>query len=742
VKALVALVAVGCLTTVNPKTGELAACAGGEAREGDATRLTRPPPIGQPGQMARYRHEKEAGRPGAVVSTYMLAWGPVEQRDDTDHQWILLSATKANGEQYRVWLLSASYPPETLDAARKQTARYILQEGASEAVEFRDRFTGEAVLPALGGWRHLIPRASRVDDRARRAGAFPRQTRYLGHTYQLEAVEEASAPVAPPSAKVIELLPEVLVGVPGNTRQKDETRRYDGSDYEMVRLTRSDYREMSKAGINCLRVDAEQLHWIEGLNVFYWGLGGSEVPYPECLYRSQYLGPVLFLDEPAVGTRDNVLRPRLAKDETFRKALSPQLAFAAFQEYFRHASQEGAATSLVKGLAARPDVALGDMTFPQENLFSWETMVSTAAYQLSQDPHVPAAMVFEPPGRVGTLRTLPEMNMTYECQLPVDNPHHLTAILYGFLRGAARLTNKDWGTSIYGAVDRADAFWFLTHAYDLGATRFFFWDNAQLACVPYRECLALARNLRNHAENFPHRDLDRLKRAAEIAILLPPGYNLGHVHLGKGSLWGLGELNLERVNRAGVKYRVVMGNFFTEIERCIRLGVAFDLLWDLPGIQPSGYREVIRIREDGKIEADEDGQRTVMDQARVPARPPGAPPGLTVKLSAPEGKAPLEVIARASVVEKSAPVYYTFGTDTEGVYRNAMVAWELYGPGEEDYRFLTPPRLKPRVIRKSDADEVVVNFRLDRPGNYRLRAATVDLAGRTTITWTPIVVTE
>jgi hypothetical protein len=334
------------------------------------------------------------------------------------------------------------------------------------------------------------------------------------------------------------------------------------------------------------------------------------------------------------------------------------------------------------------------------------------------------------------------MNMTYGCQLPVDNPKNFTDIIYGFLRGAARLTDKSWGTSIYGAVDQADAFWFLTHAYDLGATRFFFWDNGPTATVTYDECLALARNLQTHAGNLPRRDLRRLNHAAEVAILLPPGYNLGHVHLGKGSLWGLGELNLERMNQKGVKYRTVMSNVFTEIERCLRLGVAFDLLWDLPGVQPSGYRETVHVREDGKVEVEAEGRGVVLDQARVPVRPSGIPPGLAVELSAREGKAPLEITARASVVENSAPVFYTYGTDSAGVYHNAVVAWEIYGPGEEDYRHLQPAGLKPRVTRKDSSYEVTVNFTLARPGNYRLRTATVDLAGRTTVTWTPMVVAE
>jgi len=725
------------LATIGLLSVAISACIFRTSAEAE---LPRTPPLGPPGQSARYVHQTETGLPGTTVKAYSVAWGAIEPTAQGDGQWLRLHATKTNGEEFRVWLLAASYPTRTLSDARKRIARFVVQHGAAAPREFHNRLSGEAVLPSLGGWRYLIPHSTEPSEDPHQAGGFPKQTRYLGHPYRLEAVDEADVAMAPPGLQRIELLPDVLVGVPSNARQKDETRRYDGSDYEMVRLTREDFREMADAGINCLKVDAGQLPWIEDLHVFYWGVGGKDVSYPECLYDSRYLGPALFLDEPAVSTRDHVIRPRLEKDAAFRKALTPQIAFDAFREYFRHAWQEGAPTVLLKGLAARPDVALGDVQFRQENLFSWETMVSTAAYQLSQDPAVPAAMVFEPPGRVGTLRTLPELNMTYGCQLAVDDPKNFIGILYGFLRGAARLTGKTWGTSIYGAVDRADAFWFLSHAYDLGATRFFFWDNAQLACVPYPECLALARNLQMRVENFPQRDLEKLRHAAEVVILLPPGYNLGHVQLGKGSLWGVGELNLERLNAKGVKYRDVMRNFFVEIERCLRLGVAFDLLWDLPGIQPAGYREIVRVREDGKVDVIEDGKSLTLDRARTPVRPSGAPPELSVTLSADQGKAPLAITARATVVETTAPVFYTLGTDRQGVYQNAMVAWELYGPDEEDHRFLQSAASKPRAARDGKRVDVVVEFKLDRPGQYRLRAATVDLAGRTAVSWTSVSV--
>ena len=61
---------------------------------------------------------------------------------------------------------------------------------------------------------------------------------------------------------------------------------------------------------------------------------------------------------------------------------------------------------------------------------------------------------------------------------------------------------------------------------------------------------------------------------------------------------------------------------------------------------------------------------------------------------------------------------------------------------KEDYRFLTPERQEPKVVKKGSLFEVTVSFVLKRPGRYRLRAATVDLAGRSTVTWTNLAVTD
>jgi hypothetical protein len=439
-----------------------------------------------------------------------------------------------------------------------------------------------------------------------------------------------------------------------------------------------------------------------------------------------------------VGTRDYVLRPRLLKDADFRRNITPQAAFEAFRGHYAEALK-GAPYELMRDLAAGPNVDLGGMHFAQENLFSWETMISAAAYELSQDPRVPGAFVFEPPGRIGTRRTLPELDMTYGVQIRPDDPLAFASILFGFLRGAARATHKSWGISIYGQVQQDDSPWWLTHAYDLGATRFFFWDNAALAAVPFHEILALARHLRTYADMHPRRDFAQLDRGAEVAILLPPGYNLGHVYLGRGPLWGLHELNLERTNRDGVKYRTVMSNFFTEVERCLKLGVDFDELWDLPGLNLQGYREVVRIREDGKVETISGGKRALLPGPRVPPRAPGAPPALKVTLSAKAAGDGLNVSALAEVVRTSAPVYYTFGAAPDGVVYNELVAWELYGPTPEDHEFLTPENWGHAATLTASGGEVQVRFTIARPGRYRLRAATVDTDGRSTVVWKSLV---
>lgn len=693
-------------------------------------------PIGRPGYKLTYISTAEK-LPGSVIRKIELTVGAIEEINSVPHQWLQLVAEKENKQTFSIWILSADYPSGTMQLDQKNVSRYILSRGGSGPVEYIHQNLGTPVLPATGAWEYLFPRFINGNNPIE---LMEKKVKYLGIEYKLESSKRTDIPASPQTTIFVILNPELIIGVPHNTKMVDETRRWDDSDYEYVQLTKDNYFEMIEAGINCFRVDAIQAKWIEEENVYYWGIGGEDVLYPECLYQSNYIGPVIFFDEPMVGTRDHVIRPKFKADSTFRKSITPQKAFEEFKKVYHKKKYEEGPTHLIEGLANRKDVDIGIMNFLQQNIYSWETMVSSAIYQLSEGRGAPPyAMVFEPPGRFGARRVLPELNMSFDCQIPTDNPNNLTGIIYGFLRGAARLTDKQWGMSVYGQVNRSDAYWFMTHAYDQGSTLFFFWDTHRLAAVPYSEYLALTRNLRNHANNFPGRDLEELNRVAEVAIAIPPYFNLGHVKMGIGNLTGLPELNMERENNYGVKYRTIMSNFYVEIERCIRLGIEYDLFWDLEGLKLDEYQEIIKIRDDGRVEVLSNGEREILYSARIPERPGGVSPDLSVKVKSTAKNA---FMARAIVTNGSAPVYYTQGADSSGIHNNQYVLWELYGPDEEDYTDFWRERWKVIVSEKKDGATVDISFKIEEPGSYRLRVSATDIAGRSKMVWKYISIPE
>ena len=197
---------------------------------------------------------------------------------------------------------------------------------------------------------------------------------------------------------------------------------------------------------------------------------------------------------------------------------------------------------------------------------------------------------------------------------------------------------------------------------------------------------------------------------------------------------------MERKNSYGVTYRDVMNNFYVEIERCIRLGIEYDLFWKLESLELEGYREVVNIREDGKVEVLNYGISEILSSARIPQRPYGENPRLSVELELGSDKAPSDVIAQAKVTVGSAPIYYTQGAGKNGIYENSYVLWELYGPEDEDYTDFWNDRWDVLVTEKNNSAIIEIDFKIDKPGNYRLRVSTSDVAGRSTVVWKDFVI--
>ena len=113
-------------------------------------------PLGEPGQVATYQHESPDRLPSAVVETFTVTIGAVEEIADRMYQWMCLRVTKANGEKFAVWLLTEKLPPDDLTVARETTSRYILQIQDDRPLEFQNKFTGKPILPALGAWQYLF----------------------------------------------------------------------------------------------------------------------------------------------------------------------------------------------------------------------------------------------------------------------------------------------------------------------------------------------------------------------------------------------------------------------------------------------------------------------------------------------------------------------------------------------------------------------------------------------------------
>lgn len=690
-------------------------------------------PIGERGAFGVYKCKAEGTMPASVVVRLVATLGEVERIAGRDYQWYRLECYKANGEEFRVWILSAGYPPEKLRDARAATARYLLQEGYLQPLEYVDKFTGKAVLPCLGFWKHQIPRAERREESE---VVFPRRVKYLGLPMELDESGKGEV-FSIPNPLRLELLPDVQIGTKYNVRDKREARRYDPltddnlhGRYEMVPYERTDFPEMLAAGETTFNIVVQNEDLFVRQPVFYQGPSGSNIKYPETLYRSNYLGQGAdYLDEPG-GQTSRRIKEELSSDAKLRENITPQVVFEEFRQVFRELVSKGRGTLLMDGLKGRKDVDVGDMSVLQANMYTWDGNGITAAYQLKDDPDgLPSAIVNEwTLTFMYALGALPVLDAAAEVQIPLNNKEAIFDAEFALLRGAARVTGKKWGIAIYGA-DVSLIREALRCAYDAGASYFLFWTTGGSMHVPYLEQLEYSRYIRSHAKTHPERDMEALKHAAEVIILIPPGYSL--VEPTCSPIWWIDQLNLERKNQYGLKYREIIHRIGMEMERCYRQGVCYDLAWDLDGLDLSGYREVVRVKEDGKIQVTKaDGSVEVFDEPRPVQRPEGEPPELTVTLSAAEGTAPLTVTVRAEVKERSAAVVNAPWQDESGVWRKGgEVMCEVYGPEEWDFRGLGAPPM-------SAPPGLALTF--ERPGTYRLRACAVDVVGRTTVVWKEI----
>jgi len=529
----------------------------------------------------------EAAPPFAAVD---FIYGPKEQgghadcRPSNHGQWWQLEI-RANPEAATPALcvirgLTAADPlarPEPLPFVRYQLR--IPETG--EALEYVEMHSGSALLPPWVDFeRQFIPVAAQA---SRRPGEFPATCLLLGQVLSLQHVGHDAAWTAWSDVKRLALDRELLVGT-GRNFKDVEGRRLpqtgQSRDYSYTNFTAADYRTMLEAGMNLFEVAPEQEQWVRAEPVFYLRSAAGTPPlrYPADLYRANYLGAAMFIDEPAsIMTWDKYVVGVLTHFSDAAELIE-QRTRAAFESEARYSGRNWLEAQLRDA-----GVNLGDLRLAQKELPVWETHYDTAFYEMKGGG---SGIVHEGRYQLSQFDDL-VARLTGE-----KRPHTTQEMLrwyYAFLRGGSRPFGKFWGTAIYGQCDPVIAPGAFTTAYDMGARYFWFWTSDRGHHVPWPEQLALARALKQYAQGHPRPSIYAARPKADRVILLPNGYFATYAN----PAWQRC-LDQEGKSEESRKYHRLMGRLVKAVQECSRRGEDFDIAVD-DGRPVKGYRRVVKL---------------------------------------------------------------------------------------------------------------------------------------------------
>lgn len=514
-----------------------------------------------------------------------LVLGPEDQVDDVTGRWWQLEARKEAEQSatplFQLRCFSPGVPPV---GAPQPTGflRYVLHLPATgERLDYRNRHTDRALLPSwtdFSDW--FVPHATAA---SRCRDGIPETCTFLGHVLTLHGTGRTDWEEWP-EPELLRLDPELLVGTSRNFKDREGHRlpqKPERRNYDYVRFEEADYPVMIEAGINLFRVDGEQERWVRDEPVFYVRPAAGESPlhYPADLYRPNYLGPVMYMDEPSilmVGDTNihNTLR--------YFSDAAALIKLRTRNTYFSDGSY--GAYSLERQLREHKE-NLGAMRLMQWDYPSWETLHDTAFYQMKGGG---AGIVHEGRYQPG------DFDKAVRRFTEEDRKHtgeELLAWHYAFLRGGARAFGKDWGTAIYGQCDTNLAPLAVTRAYDMGARYVWFWTSDHDHHVPWPEQLSLARALQDHARNHPRPSIRKNPVAVDTAIAIPNGS-----FISLENLWWVRELDRDGKNEASQHYRRLVRRVIEEAHKCFEEGRSFDITVD-EGRPIEGYRRVVRVND-------------------------------------------------------------------------------------------------------------------------------------------------
>jgi len=536
-----------------------------------------------PGTHAHYRvltAQPDIAPPFHVVD---VVYGP---REGKAVWWQLSVRKEDDGKGEPIFRLRAltSRDPLSGGSAPPRIDRYILRiPETGETLEYGDVHTKRALLPAWRSFRtHFVPRRARA---SREQDGVPETAEYVGHVLTLIYVGHDVPWESWEDAKRLDLDPEILVGTGRNFRDS-ELRRLpqepQRQNYTYIPFIESEYPTMIEAGINLFIVSPEQEVWVRGKPVFY--LRGAEkdtaARYPADLYRSNYIGPVMFMDEPSIIMVGDKHIHNTLRYFTDAAALITRRVEARYRAAGSYGAYELEKTLQNQG------INFGAMRLMQSDYPAWETLYDTAYYQLAGGL---AGIVHE-----GRYRLAP-FDRAIERWTGTPKKHTARELLryhFAFLRGAARSFGKSWGTSIYGQCDPAISPEAVTLAYDMGARYVWFWTSDHDHHMPWPEQLELARTLRDHAKAHPRLSIRAKPPVLDKVIAIPHGY-----FLSIENLWWVRALDKEGKNEASQRYARLMRRAHEAIEEALAKDEDFDITVD-DGRPFDDYRQVVRVSDD------------------------------------------------------------------------------------------------------------------------------------------------
>jgi hypothetical protein len=447
---------------------------------------------------------------------------------------------------------------------------------------------GKPLLPTWGGFvQHFFPQPVRA---TRYTEGVPNTCKYLGHILTLREVSETDAWEEWTDVKLLKLDREMWIGT-GRTFKDEEEHRLpqqpERQNYTYVPWTPEDYRTLIEAGFNYFALVPGIEGFLRAQPVFYRrGVDGDHpLRYPADLYRSNYVGPVMFIDEPSC---------IMTGDELFYNS-SKYFSDATAMLMTRVAAEYRSTVFALERALKDRGVSFGDMRLSQPDFAAWETRYSTAYYQFAGGV---AGFVHEGRYQLGEFNEFAKASTGLE---RVHTAEEMFRYIYAVMRGAARRFGADWGISIYGQADPELSPLAVTLAYDMGARYVWYWTSDHDHHLPWPEQLALTRILKQHAEDHPRRSISGDPPTRDKLILVPFGYfpvlESPTTRKHCWDLWWVREMDAEGKNEASQRYRRLMRRLFVEVHKAFDAGEDFDISVD-DGAPITGYGHVLRLGDE------------------------------------------------------------------------------------------------------------------------------------------------